>query len=396
MIIDTTGSETTGSIKRPLRATGVLKAVTTMVLALMAHQAAASPFAAVLPTSRSVEVDGTATVFATILNPDDVTATNCAIQPATTQDADFFFQTTHPLTNELIGTINTAVDIPAGGSQSFVIGMIPRSEFGPFNVEFAFFCGNTGAAPVLEAINTLLLSGSTTPTADVVAVALTATSDGIANIPRESGFGFMSVATTNVGAGDAITATPVDVAGLDGTVLICETDQTTGACLADPGASTTRNIPMDGTATYSVFMSSATRVPLDPFLRRITLEFRDSAGVIRGRTGTAVAGGGPSALTFFTNNVADQIIQNTCVSCHIVGGEAQNSPLVFVEDVVAGYQELNKTELGTWLAEDPANTDVLLDRASGGGGHPQIVTSDSPVITTLTEAAFLILTNDDK
>jgi len=73
----------------------------------------------------------------------------------------------------------------------------------------------------------------------------------------------MSVATTNVGAGDAITATPVDVAGLDGTVLICETDQTTGACLADPGASTTRNIPMDGTATYSVFMSSATRVPLD-------------------------------------------------------------------------------------------------------------------------------------
>jgi len=149
MIIDTTGSETTGSIKRPLRATGVLKTVTTMVLALMAHQAAASPFAAVLPTSRSVEVDGTATVFATILNPDDVTATNCAIQPATTQDADFFFQTTHPLTNELTGTINTAVDIPAGGSQSFLIGMIPRSEFGPFNVEFAFFCGNTGAAPVL-------------------------------------------------------------------------------------------------------------------------------------------------------------------------------------------------------------------------------------------------------
>jgi len=381
----------TGSAKRPLRLSN-FTALTTLVLALLSHHAAAGPFAAVLPTSRSVDVDATATVFATILNPDDVTATNCAIQPASAQDADFFYQTTDPLTNGLTGTINTAVDIPAGGAQSFVIGMTPRSEFGPVNVEFAFFCGNTGAAPVLEAINTLLLAGNTATTADVVAVALTATGDGIANIPRESGFGFMSVATTNVGAEDTITAQPIDLAGLDGTVLICETNQTTGACLADPAASTSRSIAMNGTATYSVFMSSATRVPLDAFLRRIALEFRDSTGTIRGRTGTAVAGGGPSALTFFTNNVADQIIQNTCVSCHMVGGEAQNSPLVFVEDVVAGYQETNKLELGAWLSEDPANTAVLLDRATGGGGHPQIVPAGDPVIATLTEAAFLILT----
>lgn len=389
-------TKTNRSVSHPRRVSGFFTTITTILVALMAHQAAASPFAAVLPTSRSVEVDATATVFATILNPDDVTATNCAIEPASTQDADFFFQTTDPATNALTGTINTAVDIPAGGSQSFLIGMVPRSEFGPFNVEFAFFCGNTGAAPVLEAINTLLLSGSATPPADVVAVALTATNNGIANIPRESGFGFMSVATTNVGTADTITAQPVDIAGLDGTVLICETDQTTGTCLADPAASTTRAIPMDGTATYSVFMSSATRVPLDAFLRRISLEFRDSAGTIRGRTGTAVAGGGPSALTYFTNNVADQIIQNTCVACHTVGGEAQNTGLVFVEDVVAGYQLTNKMELGSWLSEDPANSDALLDRAAGGSGHPQIVAPGGAEIATLTEATFLILTDTDK
>jgi len=388
--------ETNRPATRPFKTSAVIATITTLIAALTAHQAAASPFAAVLPTSRSVEVDATATVFATILNPDDVTATNCAIQPASSQDADFFFQTTDPATNALTGTIDTAVDIPAGGSQSFVIGMTPRSEFGPFNVEFAFFCGNTGAAPVLEAINTLLLSGSPAPTADVVAVALTATGDGIANIPRESGFGFLSVATTNVGAADTITAMPIDIAGLDGAVLICETDQTTGACLADPAASTSRAIPTDGTATYSVFMSSATRVPLDAFLRRIALEFRDSAGTIRGRTGTAVAGGGPSALTYFTNNVADQIVQNTCVACHVAGGEAQNTGLVFVQDHVAGYQMTNKLELGTWLAEDTANASVLLDRASGGAGHPQIVAPDSAEIATLTEAVFLIQTEEGK
>jgi len=239
-----------------------------LLLALAATPAVAAPFAAVLPTSRSVDVADTATAFATILNPDDVTATNCAIEPASIQDADFFYQTTDPVTNALTGTANTAVDIPAGGSQSFLIGMTPNSEFGPVNVEFAFFCGNTGAAIVLESINTLLLSGNGTSTADVVAVSLTASADGIANIPRDDGFGFMSVATTNVGAAETITAAPVDIAGLDGTVLICETDQTTGACLADPAASVSRAIPADGTATYSVFMSSATRVPLDPSVRR--------------------------------------------------------------------------------------------------------------------------------
>ena len=360
-----------------------------LLLSLLASQVFASPFAAVLPTSRSVEVGATATVFATILNPDDVTATNCAIEPASVQDADFFFQTTDAATNTLTGSPNVAVDIPAGGSQSFLIGLTPNSEFDSVNVQFAFFCGNTGAAIVLEAINTLLLSSSTTRTADVVAVALTATNDGIANIPRDDGFGFMSVATTNVGTEDTITAVPVDIAGLDGTVLICETNQNTGACLDDLSTSVTRVIPADGTATYSVFMSSATRVPFDATVRRIALEFRDSEGTIRGRTGTAVAGGGPSAFTFFTDNVADQIVQNTCVSCHVIGGDAENSPLVFVMDVVPDYQSINLAELRHWLAMDPVNAGILLDRAGGGSGHAQAVTPGGAEIATLTELVFL-------
>lgn len=367
-----------------------LLTTSSLLLALAATPAVAAPFAAVLPTSRSVDVADTATAFATILNPDDVTATNCAIEPASVQDADFFYQTTDPVTNALTGTANTAVDIPAGGSQSFLIGMTPNSEFGPVNVEFAFFCGNTGAAIVLESINTLLLSGNSTSTADVVAVSLTASADGIANIPRDEGFGFMSVATTNVGAADTITAVPVDIAGLDGTVLICETDQTSGACLADPAASVARAIPADGTATYSVFMSSATRVPLDPSVRRVTLEFRDPAGTIRGRTGTAVVGGGPSVLTHFTDNVADQIVQNTCSSCHSAGGEADNTALVFVLDDVAGYQATNLQVVSDWLQDNAANPGVLLDRVAGGGGHPEVAEPGGTALASLIELAFLI------
>jgi len=365
-----------------------------LALTLGASQVAASPVAAVLPTSRSVQVDVTATVFATIINPDDVTATNCAIEPASVQDADFFYQTTDPVTNTLTGTANTAVDIPAGGSQSFLIGMTPRSEFASTNVEFAFFCGNTGASPVLEAINTLLLGSSIAPTPDVIAVALTLSGDGITNIPRDQQFGFMSIATTNVGSAARITAQPRDIAGLDGTVLICETHPATGKCLADPAASVS-DIQTEGdTRTFSVFASSDTRVPLDPTLRRVALEFLDDAGVIRGRTGVAVQGGGPSAFSHFRDNVADQVIQNTCVACHAAGAQAGNTPLVFVPDHTPGYQQMNLDAVTAYLTADSGNSAVLVDRATGGAGHPQALEPNSIGVAALVEAAFLILTDD--
>jgi len=362
-----------------------------LALTLGASQVAASPVAAVLPTSRSVQVDVTATVFATIINPDDVTATNCAIEPASVQDADFFYQTTDPVTNTLTGTANTAVDIPAGGSQSFLIGMTPRSEFASTNVEFAFFCGNTGASPVLEAINTLLLTASSEPTPDVVAVAVTPSGDGIANIPRDQQLGFLSVATTNVGSAARITAQPRDIAGLDGTVLICETHPATGECLAAPAANVTDIQGSADTRTFSIFVSSDTRVPLDPTLRRIALEFVDEAGVVRGRTGVAVQGGGPSAFSHFRDSVADQVIQNTCVACHTAGAEAANTPLVFVVDTTPGYQQMNLDVVSAYLDAAAEHSTVLVERATGSGGHPQALEPNSEGVAALVEAAFLIL-----
>src|SRR5262249_45558992 len=72
--------------------------------------------AAVLPRSRWVQVGTTATAFATILNPADTVAHACGIAPVTTVPANFLFQTTDPTTNELVGTPDTPVDIPAHGS----------------------------------------------------------------------------------------------------------------------------------------------------------------------------------------------------------------------------------------------------------------------------------------
>jgi len=370
------------------------KALVAVLLALvgsLALPASAAPFSAVLPSSRSVEVGTVATAFATILNPDEAEALGCTIAPVTGVDAVFFFQTTNPVDNSVTGMQNTPVDIPAGGSQSFLIGLTPNSDFPAIDVEFEFSC-STGSAVSSSGINTLLLSGNTTPVADVVAVAVTPTLDGIAQLPRDGVFGVMSLATTNVGADATITAQPQDLAGLDGFLLICETDQNTGACLEDPAASTTGALAEDGTRTYSVFINSNTRILLDASARRTAVEFIDEFGNIRGSTSVAVAGGGPSAQTFFTDNVADQILQISCTECHVAGGDAGASALVFEIDEVVGYQEVNFAQVSAYLDAAPGNAELLIELATGGQGHPAALAPDSTAVSVLLEFAELFAT----
>jgi len=318
----------------------------------------AAPFSAVLPSSRSVEIGVTATAFATILNVDNVVAEGCSIAPSTAVDASFFYQTTDPLSNALTGTPDTPVDIPAGGSQSFVIGMTPNSDFA----------------------------------ADVVAVAVTPGGGGIASLPRDGIFGLMSLATTNVGAQATITARPVDLAGLDGFLRICQTDSNTSECLEPLTEESTAVLAADETRTYSVFIASNTRILLDATNRRTAVEFVDEFGNVRGSTSVAIEGGGPSALTFFTDNVADQILQNNCTVCHVQGGEAQDTALVFQIDEVMGYQQNNFTVVAEYLNSSPDNADMILNLATGMGGHPQIVEEDSTAIAVLLEFFELFAT----
>ena len=73
--------------------------------------AASAIVSATLPSSRSVQVDSTATIFATVFNLGQEAATGCAISLATVIDAELFFQTTDPATNTLTRVPNEPVDI---------------------------------------------------------------------------------------------------------------------------------------------------------------------------------------------------------------------------------------------------------------------------------------------
>ena len=206
------------------------------VLLLTSAQAFAI-VSATLPASRSVQVDNPATIFATIINPADTTAAGCQIGLVSGIDAELFFQTTDPATNALTGEQNAPVDIAPGAAQSFLVGLTPRSAFAATDVILDFTCNNTDPAPSFSGLNTLLLSASETPVADIIAIALTPTGDGIAALPLENTLGFFSMATVNVGAADQLTVRARPAAALDGNLLVCQTDPLTGACLEPPSTS---------------------------------------------------------------------------------------------------------------------------------------------------------------
>jgi streptogramin lyase len=245
--------------------------------------------AAVLPLSRSVEVGGTpATAFATIINSGPGNASICSIAPTAPVPASFAFQTTNPATNALTGTPNTPVNITAGQSQSFVIAFTPTAAFGPATIDFTFGCSNATPAAQIVGVNTLDLSASTTPVPDIVALA--ATSDpGYVDIPGATGMGLFAVATVNLGADGTITAAADSgTANLPVTVTVCQTNPSTGVCLAAAAASVTTDIPPNATPTFGIFVTGSVAVADMPGVNRIFVTFTDSSGVLRGETSVAV------------------------------------------------------------------------------------------------------------
>jgi hypothetical protein len=246
-----------------------------------------SLLAAVLPASRSVQVNATATAFATIINTGTTTGSACNISqlglPLT-----FAYQTTNPATNAVTGTINTPVDILAGASQSFVIALTPTATIAPTNAQFFFACSNANPAPVVVGLNTLLLSGSTNPTPDIVALVATTTNDGILHIPGASGTGAFATATVNVGVSGAITAsTNTGSATLPLALTICQTNAS-GQCLATPAATVTTTINANATPTFAIFGKASGTIPFDPANSRIFVAFTDSGNAVRGETSVAV------------------------------------------------------------------------------------------------------------
>jgi streptogramin lyase len=255
---------------------------------------------ALLPTGRSVTSPsiaqpGTATVFATMINIGTTTATGCAIQPSPTPNfsgnfsGGFVYQPTNPTTNQLTGTANTPVNIPGGGSQSFVLGFTPTLPFSPLKLGLTYACANAGAAPTVFGLNTVGLSASTSPIPDVITVGATLTNDQILHITGSAGSGAFAVATFNLGASAMITVTAnTGASNIPLMLNLCQTNPQSGQCISPIGPMVTTQINNGDTPTFAVFVSALNQVILDPADNRIFVSLTDPIGALRGGTSVAV------------------------------------------------------------------------------------------------------------
>src|SRR5262249_39096562 len=154
--------------------------------------------------------------------------------------------------------------------------------------QFAFRCANTASALPISGVNTLLLSISSTAVPDVIALDVTPTQDGIANLPGATGTAVFAVATSNVGASGAVTVSGnTGSASLGVLILLCQ-PKAAGACLATPAPTVSVQMGAGQTPTFAVFVIGTTPVPFDPAVNRAVIVFKDVNGITRGATSVAI------------------------------------------------------------------------------------------------------------
>ena len=245
--------------------------------------------AAVLPASRSARVGNAISAFAMVINAGPTAANACSIALSSPIPATMNYQTTDETTNALTGTVNTPVSIPAGGRQSFVIGVTPSDAFSPTEVQFSFDCENSAPAGVLVGINTLLMSASNTAVPDLIALAATTGNNGIVDVPGVGGVGAFAVASVNLGSGGSITVSAdTGSVAVPANLSVCQTDPQSGICIGEPTGSVSTLVNTDQTPTFGVFVQSTDAVPFSPGVNRVYVRFRDITGTVRGATSVAV------------------------------------------------------------------------------------------------------------
>ena len=244
----------------------------------------------VLPTSRFVATGSAATAFMTVINPNQVDATNCIIEHHGPYRDSFSYQRTDPNTNALVGNANTPVTIPGGAFQTFLISLTPGADVS--GVSFAPYasCDNVPMAAVSPGLNTVDLGADAAGGPDIIALSATVGNTGIVDVP-DGRRGVFSVATINLGGAGNVTvsARSLDPA-LPATGQVCQTD-TNGVCLAPPADTLTLDIGPNETPTFGVFVRTGHVTPFSP---RQRFQFRmEVNGVVRGSTSVAVRDQGP-------------------------------------------------------------------------------------------------------
>lgn len=257
--------------------------------------------ASVLPVSRAVQTGTSATVFATIINTGAAIATGCAPSLPEDVDANFSYRSTDPATNLPVGTPDTPVELAPGASATFLLQIEPRSARTASEVAVRFVCDNVPEAAPIVGVNGLLLAVEDDPVADMVALALSPSGDGVMRLEAPEALGFFALASVNVGVADTLSlSADTGSVSLPMEFLLCQTDPVTAACINPTSPSTAPvsiAIEAGATPTFAIFASAFGAVDFDPSRNRVYARFADQNGRIRGATSVAVSAVGSQQLT---------------------------------------------------------------------------------------------------
>ena len=244
--------------------------------------------AALSPAARSAQVGKTVSLFASIVNKSEDIATGCFIAPHTSIPATFTYQSTDPSTNAPSGLPNTPTTIDPESTQTFLLEITPMEPFATQEIQFNFDCENMAPAQNTTGLNTLSLSASIAPAADMVAII--SALDGIIVLPTPTSTEAFLIGSINLGAPDLITMS-ADTGGIPLPVelLVCEFDAIQGTCMASPRPTATESINTGEITFYAVFVrGKGIPIPLNPASNRIFIRFRDSENIDRGFNSVAV------------------------------------------------------------------------------------------------------------
>lgn len=272
--------------------------------------------AAVAPTGRAVPASQPVAIFATVENAGTAALGNCRVSLPDDAPAGLAlsFQPTNPATNRPVGLVDQPVAIAAGQGQSFVLTLTAATPLAALGQSFLFTCDGTTPAPVFAGINTADITFTSGPTADIVAAAATPGQSGVITVPQATGnlpqgagpFTAFPIAAFNIGtpaqvqvSSDSGSFLPAASAGtapgfkdtLPITVLLCQTNPLSGACLAQPAATLTLNFPTGATATFSVFVTATAPIPNSLSESRLFIRFTEpnSGGVANSVGSSSVA-----------------------------------------------------------------------------------------------------------
>ncbi len=237
---------------------------------------------AITPNSRNAQVGTPVTIFMSVINGGTATATGVSITQASSLPATISYQQWNG--TAFIGSANTPVDIVAGGTANFVLTINATSAFNSSSMTFNVSSTNGATAPI-SGVNTLTISASSVPSADIIMMA-TGTLDYRTGVGNSTAF---AVATSNVGTATATGVSFNIVVPSSITGLVTQVNETYPTNSTIKGPATGLTIAVGATPTFAVFLTPTQPIAYDPANNRITLQLVDGSGKVIGAQSVAVS-----------------------------------------------------------------------------------------------------------